>query len=267
MTAEHETERLARIYSAQARAYAEGWSPIIRVAGQRLLEALPWRGCARVLDVGTGAGEHLSDIRRLAPTAWVLGVDRSVGMLELARSRGVPLALMDAMDVSLRPETFDVAAMIFMLFHLDDPVAALRNVRRVLRPGGTLGVVTWAEDPDVEATRLWEAELDALGARELDPIPRKHELMNTTEKMAGLLSAAGFHPQRLWVERLEHQWTVVGLMALHTRFGRAKRKLDSLDAETRDAFLARIRPRLAGLPPAAFLYRATTVCSVGLSPA
>src|SRR3989442_2103405 len=156
-------------------------------------------------------------------------VDRSVGMLELARSRGVPLALMDAMDVSLRPETFDVAAMIFMLFHLDDPVAALRNVRRVLRPGGTLGVVAWAEDPDVEATRLWQAELDALGAREPDPIPRKHELMNTTEKMAGLLSAAGFHPQRLWVERLEHQWTVEGLMALHTRFGRARRKLDSLD--------------------------------------
>ena len=56
-------------------------------------------------------------------------------------------------------------------------------------------------------------------------------------------------------------------MALHTRFGRARRKLDSLDPETRDAFLARIRPRLAGLPPAAFLYRATTVCSVGLSPA
>ena len=133
MTAEQDTERLARIYSAQARAYAEGWSPIIRVAGQRLLEALPWRGCARVLDVGTGAGEHLSDIRRLAPTAWVLGVDRSVGMLELARSRGVPLALMDAMDVSLRPETFDVAAMIFMLFHLDDPVAALRNVHHARR--------------------------------------------------------------------------------------------------------------------------------------
>ena len=217
-----------------------------------------------MLDVGTGAGEHLADIRRLAPVAWILGIDRAVGMLELARSRGVPLALMDAMDIALRPQTFDVAVMIFMLFHLDDPVTALRSVHRVLRPGGTLGVVTWADDPDVEASRLWDAELDALGARDPDPIPRKHELMNTTEKMAALLRAAELHPHRLWVERLEHQWSVEGLVALHTRFGRAKRKLDSLDPETRGVFLARIRPRLSALPPPAFLYRATTVCSVGV---
>ena len=157
--------------------------------------------------------------------------------------------------------------MIFMLFHLDDPPTALRNVRRVLRPGGTLGTVTWAEDPDVAASQLWEAELDALGARDPDPIPRKHELMNTTEKMTALLSSAGLTPQRLWLERLEHTWSVEGLFALHTGFGRPKRKLDSLDAETRVAFLERIRGRLARLGPDAFLYRATVVCSLACRPA
>jgi ubiquinone/menaquinone biosynthesis C-methylase UbiE len=267
MTAERDAERLARIYSAQARAYAEIWSPIIRTAGRHLLETLPWRECKRALDIGTGAGEHLPDIRRLAPGAWVLGVDRAAGMLELARSHGVPLALMDGMDVALRSQSFDVAVMIFMLFHLDDPAAALRNVRRVLRPGGTLGTVTWAEDPDVEASRLWEAELDALGALEPDPIPRKHDLMNTTEKMTALLSSAGLTPQRVWLEHLEHAWSVEGLFALHTGFGRAKRKLDSLDTETRVAFLERIRGRLSQLGPDAFLYRATVVCSLARRPA
>ena len=114
MTAD--AERLARIYSAQARAYAETWSPIIGTAGRHLLETLPWRECKRVLDIGTGAGEHLPDIRRLAAGAWILGIDRSAGMLELARSHRVPLALMDGMDVALRPQSFDVALMIFMLF-------------------------------------------------------------------------------------------------------------------------------------------------------
>jgi len=113
MTAD--AERLARIYSAQARAYAETWSPIIGTAGRHLLETLPWRECKRVLDIGTGAGEHLPDIRRLAAGAWILGIDRSAGMLELARSHGVPLALMDGMDVALRPQSFDVALMVFML--------------------------------------------------------------------------------------------------------------------------------------------------------
>jgi ubiquinone/menaquinone biosynthesis C-methylase UbiE len=267
MTAEHDVERLARIYSAQARAYAETWSPIIGSAGRHLLEALRWHECKRVLDIGTGAGEHLPDIRRLAPGAWVLGVDRSAGMLDLARAHGVPLALMDGMDVALRPQSFDVALMIFMLFHLDDPATALRNVRRVLRPGGTLGAVTWAEDPDVEASRVWEAELDALGARDPDPLPRKHELMNTTEKMTALLASAGLTPQKLWLERLEHTWSIESLFALHTGFGRAKRKLDSLDAETRVVFLERIRGRLSRLDPDAFLYRATVVASLACRPA
>ncbi len=267
MTSEQETERLAHIYSAQARVYGERWSPIIRGAGERLLEALAWRGAKRVLDIGTGAGTHLPDIRRLAPDAWVLGVDRSHGMLELARSRGMPLALVDGMDLALRDQSFDIAAMMFMLFHLPDPLGVLREVRRVLRPAGKVALVTWAEDPDVGASKVWDAELDALGAREPEPILRHHELMNTIDKMARLLSDAGLFTRKLWLERLEHTWDVDSLCALHTGFGRAKDKLDSLDTPTRAAFLERMRGQLARLPEEAFRYRATVVCSVACRPA
>ena len=91
--------------------------------------------------------------------------------------------------------------------------------------------------------------------------------MNTTEKMTALLASAGLTPQKVWLERLEHTWSIEGLFALHTGFGRAKRKLDSLDAETRVAFLERIRGRLSRLGPDAFLYRATVVCSQACRPA
>jgi SAM-dependent methyltransferase len=246
MTSEPETERLARIYSAQARVYAERWSPVIRQAGERLLEALDWRGARRVLDIG---------------------VDRSPGMLELARPQWIPLALMDGMNLALRAQSFDVALVIFMLFHLPDPLAALRGVRHVLRPAGTVGLVTWAEDPDVGASKVWDAELDALGAREPEPILRQHELMNTIDRMARLLSDAGLVTRKLWLERLEHTWDVESLFALHTGFGRAKGKLDSLDGPTRAGFLERMRGQLAGLPEEAFRYRGTVVCSVACRPA
>ena len=195
-----DTERLAEIYSSHARGYADSWGPVIRPMGRRLLEALPWDGARRVVDLGTGAGTHLPEIRRLAAGACVVGVDRSPGMLELAREHGDPLVLMDGVELGLRDRSVDVVVMAFMLFHLDDPVVALREVCRVLRPGGVVGTVTWVEDPDIEAARVWEAELDAHGAR--DPVaPRagKDELLNTPEKMIDLFSATGLNSEKVWI--------------------------------------------------------------------
>lgn len=93
-----DTERRAGIYSSHARGYVDSWAPVIRPMGQRLLQALPWDRAKRVLDLGTGAGTHLPGIRRLAKGACVVGVDRSPGMLALARHHGAPLVLMDGIS-------------------------------------------------------------------------------------------------------------------------------------------------------------------------
>src|SRR5215471_3570492 len=97
--AEKVTARVATNYSATADGYAEFWSPVIRPLGRRLLEALPWDRAGRILDVGTGTGTLLSDILSFSPTARVIGIDRSFGMLALARATGarLPLVTMDAM--------------------------------------------------------------------------------------------------------------------------------------------------------------------------
>lgn len=263
-----DAQQLAEMYSSHARGYADSWGPVIRPMGQRLLRALPWDGARRVVDLGTGTGTHLPEIRRLARGACVVGVDRARGMLDLARPQGVPLAQMDGVELGFRDSSVDVVVIAFALFHLDDPVVALREVRRVLRPGGVVGTITWAEDPEIEASRTWEQELEAHGAR--DPMaarPRKDELMNTPEKVNALFSLADLQPVRVWVERFVHHWDVHRLSLMHSTFGKSKRKLESLNPRTRAAFLERVHERLLRLPPEAFIYRAAVVCGLASRPA
>jgi len=257
--------RVATNYSTAAEGYGEFWSPVIRPVGCRLLAAVSWSDVRRVVDIGTGTGALLPDIRRLAATAAVVGVDCAPGMLALALPAGVGLAAMDAMHFGLRTAVFDVAVMAFMLFHVPDPVTALTEAKRVLRAGGTLGLVTWMHDPVPAAGRILDEELDALGASDPRPAPRSDAMMDTPDKLATLLTTAGFTSERVWVDAVEHQWDVSRFICLNTRFGATKRRLDSLDPSGRAVVLARTETRMWALTAEEFLYRGAALCAVATS--
>ncbi len=108
-----------------------------------LIQAVP-EG-STVVDLGTGSGRVLAPLSRRA--GQVIGVDASPSMLDEARRRvrdhglaGVELRLGDMAHLPLQDAEADAVIANMVLHHLPEPARAFDEIRRVLRPGGTLHI-------------------------------------------------------------------------------------------------------------------------------
>ncbi len=256
---------LAADYSQRAAAYVNFWAPVIHPMVNPLLRAMPLAGLQQILDVGTGTGALWPLIRRAAPGVKLYGVDRAEGMLReghhLVKGR---VSVMDAENLGVRPAVFDAALLVFVLFHVPDPVRALREIRRTLRPGGGLGLVVWGEDPGLPGRAIWDEELDRAGAiaDPRDSSVMRQSWMDTQEKLGDLLKSAGFTSDELWTQRFVHEWTVEKLLATQTHCGLPSRRLSSLTPEARDACLNRVRPRMKSLTASELEYHVAVIYAV-----
>jgi demethylmenaquinone methyltransferase/2-methoxy-6-polyprenyl-1,4-benzoquinol methylase len=106
-------------------------------------------GDARVLDVACGTGD-LSLVLARAGAGRVVGLDFCRPMLEIARrkaeegSRAVPFVEGDALRLPFADETFDVATIAFGLRNLAGVFEGLKELRRILRPGGRVAVLEFS---------------------------------------------------------------------------------------------------------------------------
>ncbi len=112
-------------------------------AGLRAMLDLHWRRHAgqdirRMADIGCGTGAVMA---MLGAHGWVAGLDVAPEALRFSRQRGLrPICRASACALPWRDASFDAAVMFDVLYHREvrEPVLALREARRILRPGGLL---------------------------------------------------------------------------------------------------------------------------------
>ncbi|MFE7180783.1 class I SAM-dependent methyltransferase [Streptomyces erythrochromogenes] len=136
----------------------------------------------RVLDAGCGTGRALGALRAaVGPGGTVLGVDLTPQMLAAARRAGRAaegaLLLADVARLPLHDEVLDAVFAAGLVAHLPDPAANLRELSRVVRPGGRMALFH----------PIGRAALAARQGRELTPQDLRAE-----HNLGPLLSAAGW---------------------------------------------------------------------------
>ncbi|HEX3762982.1 MAG TPA: methyltransferase domain-containing protein [Kofleriaceae bacterium] len=142
-----------------------GRSPAVRGERQRWVP----RAHGHVLELGVGSGLNLA-FYDPARVARVTGIDPSAPLLARAASRvaraAVPVELIEgsAERLPFDPGSFDSALVTYSLCSIDEPVRALTEVRRVLRPGGQLVFVEHGLAPDA-GTRWLQRRLTPIWRR------------------------------------------------------------------------------------------------------
>jgi demethylmenaquinone methyltransferase / 2-methoxy-6-polyprenyl-1,4-benzoquinol methylase len=207
---------LGPTYDRYARLLSLGQDPRWR---RFLVSRLAVGADARVLDVATGTGAvALELVRRYG--CRVVGIDRSRGMLGVARARVRAEGLESRIELHEgRAETlpfedgsFDGLTVTYLLRYVDDPGATLRELARVVRPGGTVAMLEFGVPQSRPLRALWELYVRLVlpfAGRLLSP--GWHEVGRFLGPSIRELEA------RLPLERQLERWAEAGLVDVQAR--------------------------------------------------
>lgn len=149
-------------------------------------------GAGRLLDVGCGFGSFVGLMRRRGWDAE--GVDPSPAAVAAARKAGLPVRLGTLADLDAPAGGYDAVTLFYVLEHLPEPMAALKKIHGLLKPGGTLLLRVPHTTPIVRLLSPFGA-----GAALFDPPFHLYDF--SPRVLARMLAEAGFAGARTFPGR------------------------------------------------------------------
>ncbi len=204
----HQTTRVvAGLFGRVAAGYDQ--AGFLHKVARRLVAHADVRPGMRVLDVACGTGAALLEAaRRADPGGLAVGIDVAEPMVAQAAQRlralglgrsPAAVAVMDAEQLGLRPASFDVVCLASAVYLLAEQTAALRGLRKLLRPGGRLAVSDFGSPDERWA---WKHELVARHA-DAPPMEQLAGDRHGPADLERLLRRTGATSVTIQVERLD----------------------------------------------------------------
>ena len=133
--------------------YENFWQQQLKPAQEKLLEMANLQPGEKLIDIACGTGlVSFPAAEKLGPNGFVLATDISDGMVkictELANEKkltNMEFKRMDAEELHVPSEEYDVALCALGLMYVPDPVKALKEMHRVIRPGGRAVAAVWGQ--------------------------------------------------------------------------------------------------------------------------
>ena len=270
------TEQAER-YDRISEGYARWWAPVIAPAALAAIDQVApaiEAGATRILDVGTGTGTLAIALLRRWPQVRVTAIDASSGMIDKASGEADRLLTSDerarldlrvafADDLRLDDRSVDAAVSSFVLQLVPNRFRALREIRRVLRPGGVFGWVSWLAHesiwpPDVD----FDDALEEVGEEPREWNDRPGDLRDPAAAVAQM-RRAGFAAVTAAAGELVHPFTIDGFVGFMAEFDEED-LVQHLEPEVRSRFDAALRARLGRRRPDELALRQPTVTVLGV---
>jgi ubiquinone/menaquinone biosynthesis C-methylase UbiE len=266
----------AERYDRIAEGYDRWWAPVLAPSAIALLDRLDplvATGARELLDVGVGTGNLALTALERWPETRVTGIDASGEMVRAVEglaarrlgeaNRGrLRTETAFAAELPFADRTFDLAMSSFVLQLVPNRSKALREIRRVLRPGATLGYVTWLKDDRAFAPdRIFDELLDEFGFEDEEHDGRCGDVPSPATAVAEL-RRAGFGEAVAEATLLEHSFSVRRYISFLVEFDEES-LFDEMGTAERRRFLARLRERLTALSTDEMTFRVPIVFATG----
>ncbi len=134
----------------------------------KLVASIPVSSSSHILDVAGGTGEVTFAICKRHHPAHIVLSDYTPAMLDVAKQRiaagdnrsvSVETQVVDAQDMPFDNASFDIVTMAYGIRNIPDRMRALREIHRVLKPGGTVAILEFSTPPLAPARAFYKAYL------------------------------------------------------------------------------------------------------------